>query len=424
MKGETGFCARALSRCGYAVDTRVAALRHFESRQNVILSPVTRSILALGITQVVGYGTLYYAFAVLARDLTAELGVSLPFAFGAFSLALLAGGVVAPVVGRAIDRHGARRVMALGSAGAGLALAALSQATGPASLVVALVLVEIASAMVLYDAAFAALAQGAGAAGARRAITLMTLIGGFASTVFWPVTHVLGGGLGWRETYLIFAALHLFLCVPLHLTLRRQGAASSIDVDKPAEAALLPAAKHARAMLWLAVSFSLGGVVFAALTVQWVLVLQATGLSAAAAVTAGTLLGPAQVGVRVIDLLFGVRRHPMTMALMSAGLLVLALGLLIVMPTSLAGAMVFAMVFGLASGLTSIVRGTVPLALFGAEGYAGRLGVLAGLRLASGAIAPFALSLALAGLGAGVTVAVAFGVALAAMIALTMVPRG
>jgi hypothetical protein len=125
----------------------------------------------------------------------------------------------------------------------------------------------------------------------------------------------------------------------------------------------------------------------------------------------------------VIDLVFGVRHHPMTMAMVSAGLLVLSLGLLLVLPTSLAGAMIFAVVFGLASGLTSIVRGTVPLALFGADGYAARLGILAGLRLATSALAPFALSVALASLGAGVTISVSFGVALAALLALIQVPR-
>jgi MFS family permease len=389
----------------------------------VTLTPVTRTILALGITQIVGYGTLYYAFAVLAKALVAEIGVSMPFAFGAFSVALLAGGVVAPLAGRAIDRHGARPVMALGSVGAALALAVLSQSTGAVTLAAALVLVEMVSALVLYDAAFAALAQSAGGTGARRAITLMTLIGGFASTVFWPVTHAMGEGLGWRETYLVFAGLHLFLCLPLHLTLQRQSMGEGAAASAPVAAALLAPDRQGKAMLWLAVGFSLAGVVFSALTVQWVLVLQATGLSAAAAVAAGTLLGPAQVGVRVIDLFFGVRQHPMTMALLSAGLLVLSLGLLIVMPTGLAGAMVFATVFGLASGLTSIVRGTVPLALFGAEGYAARLGLLAGLRLACSALAPFALSVALVGLGAGTTISLAFGVALAATLALALVPR-
>jgi MFS family permease len=387
-----------------------------------MLTPVTRTILALGVTQIVGYGTLYYAFAVLAQDLTAEVGVSLPFAFGAFSLALLASGAVAPLAGRAIDRYGARVIMAWGSFGAGLALVALSQSTNAVTLVGSVVLVEMVSALVLYDAAFAALAQSSGAAGARRAITLMTLIGGFASTVFWPVTHVLGESLGWRETYLIFAALHLFVCLPLNLTLRR-GGSESMSVEAPQVAALLPVERHGRAMLWLAVGFALAGMVLSAVTVQWVLVLQATGLSETAAVAAGTLLGPAQVGVRVIDLFFGVRQHPMTTTLLSATLLVLSLGLLMVLPIGVAGAMVFAVVFGLASGLTSIVRGTTPLALFGAQDYAARLGVLAGLRLASSALAPFALAVAMSALGADLTITVTFGVALAALLALAMVPR-
>ncbi|MGL6210611.1 MAG: MFS transporter [Paracoccaceae bacterium] len=388
----------------------------------MILSPLWRVILALGITQIVGYGTLYYAFGVLAVPLTTELGVSLPFAFGAFSVALLAGGAVAPMAGRAIDRHGARVVMAWGSVGAAVALAALSQATGAVTLVAALILVEVVSAVVLYDAAFAALAQRAGAAGARRAITLMTLIGGFASTVFWPVTHWLTEDYGWREAYLVFAALHLGVCLPLHLTLTRGEIPTEATLNTVTEA-LLPPERHGQAMLWLAIGFSLAGIVFSALTVQWVPLLQATGLTTAAAVAAGTLLGPAQVGVRVIDLFFGVKKHPMTMALLSVGLLTTALALLIVLPTGLWAAMVFATVFGLASGLTSIVRGTVPLTLFGAAGYAARLGVLAGFRLATSALAPFALSLALVGLGASVTLALSFGVAVAAMLALAMVPR-
>lgn len=425
MKGKTGVQPQAVSRCRHVPRLAMHGINPAQACLSfVIASSVTRTILALGVTQVVGYGTLYYAFAVLAQGLTDEVGVTMPFAFGAFSLALLAGGIAAPLAGRAIDRYGARRVMAPGSVGAAVALTALSQAQDATTLVAALILLEIVSVAVLYEAAFAALAQAAGAADARRAITLMTLIGGFASTVFWPVTHGLGMQYGWRETYLIFAALHLVVCLPLHLTLaRRPSPGAQAGHDPQDNAALLAPEKHPRAMVWLATGFSLSGIVFLALTAQWVLVLQATGLTAAAAVAAGTLLGPAQVGVRVIDLLFGLRRHPMTMAMWSAGLLALALGLLLVMPTGLAGAMVFAVVFGLASGLTSIVRGTVPLALFGADGYAARLGVLAGLRLASSALAPFALSLALTAFGAGPTVAISFAVALAAVLALSRVPR-
>ena len=176
-------------------------------------------------------------------------------------------------------------------------------------------------------------------------------------------------------------------------------------------------------MLWLAIGFSVAGVVLSAFAAQWVPALRALGLSDAAAVTAGMLMGPAQVAVRLIDLFFGVRRHPLNMAILSVALLALALAALLVLPAGLPAAMVFATLYGLAGGLTSIVRGTVPLALFGPDGYGARLGVLAGLRLSTGAVAPFALSVALVGLGAGVTVGVAFGLALVALAALTRVPR-
>lgn len=389
------------------------------------LDPITRAILALGVTQIIGYGTLYYAFGVLAVPLVADVGVSLPFAFGAFSAALLAGGIVAPFAGRAIDRHGARRVMAWGSVASTIALCVLSQVGGAIALVLALILCEAVAALVLYDAAFAALAQVAGAARARRAITLMTLMGGFASTLFWPLTHFMTESLGWRETLLIFAAMHLAVCLPLHLSLH-QGVAATRPGAAPAPTPAfppLPVAQHGRAMLWLAVGFSLAGMVLSALGAQWVPTLHALGLSEAAAVTAGTLMGPAQVAVRLLDLFFGVRRHPLGFAILSGSALTAAFAVLLVAPVGLPGAMAFAILFGVASGSSSIVRGTVPLCLFGAEGYAARLGTLAGWRLATGAAAPFALSLALAGLGANITLALACGIAAASVLALTQVPR-
>ncbi len=389
------------------------------------VSPALRAILALGITQIVGYGTLYYAFGVVADRLSQDIGLTLPFVFGAFSLALLAGGAAAPFAGRAIDRIGARKVMAAGSAGAALALTALSQVTDAFSLIAALVLVEGVAALVLYDAAFAALAQAAGASGARRAITLMTLLGGFASTVFWPATLFLTEEFGWRQTFLIFAALHLAVCLPLHLSLpQRQGhrSADPVRTGSPAFPPL-PPDRHRPAMIRLAIGFSLAGVVLSALAAQWVPALAAMGLSPADAVTAGVLMGPAQVGVRLIDLAFGVRRHPLTMAILSTGFLTAALAVLLISPPGLMAAMVFATLFGLAGGLTSIVRGTVPLALFGADGYAARLGLLAASRMVSGALAPVAMAFALGLWDARAALALAMILSLAAGIALWRVPR-
>ena len=175
-------------------------------------------ILALGVTQVIGYGALYYAFAVLAPAMTASFGWSPEWTYGGFAVGLLAGGFAAPVAGRLIDLYGTRLVMSVGSGLAGLALLALAEARGPVGYFAAMIALEIVSTMVLYDAAFAALTQARGA-GARRAISQLTLIGGFASTLFWPLTTMLLGQLDWREIYRIYAVLQFALCVPLHLFL-------------------------------------------------------------------------------------------------------------------------------------------------------------------------------------------------------------
>jgi MFS family permease len=387
-----------------------------------------RPIVALGITQIVGYGTLYYAFGVVALDLSDDLGITLPFAFGAFSLALLAGGAAAPIAGRLIDSLGARKIMAAGSIAAAMSLMALSQVTGALGLIAALVFVEAVAAFVLYDAAFAALAQAVGARGARRAITLMTLLGGFASTIFWPATLFLMEDYGWRQTFLIFAILHIVVCLPLHLSLPEPetddpGGLSRNSAATPPAFAPLPQDRHRVAMIHLALGFSLGGVVLSALAAQWVPVLAAMGLSSADAVAAGVLMGPAQVGVRLIDLAFGVRRHPLTVAILATGFLVIALAVLLLAPPGLIAAMIFAVSYGLAGGLTSIVRGTVPLVLFGSQGYATRLGLLAGARMFSSAVAPVAMATALALWDARIALALALGFAIASGAALWRVPR-
>ncbi len=356
-------------------------------------------IVALGVTQVVGYGTLYYSFAVLAPMISTDLGLALSWIYGGFSAALLIGGLGAPLAGRLIDRHGARNVMIAGSVVAALSMLALSQVQGLASLGAALLVIEVATLLVTYDAAFAALTQSFGRARARRAITTMTLMGGFASTLFWPLTGWLMYGYGWRETLMIYAALHLVLCLPLHLTLPRP------DLVTPPRDALsegsapvhvpLPPERHTAALWLLGGSFALSGFVYAAATACWVILFQGMGHSAQAAVIAGTLMGPAQVAVRVLDMGFGQRMHPVTTALITGGLLVAALAVLSLAPGVTLAGWVFAVLFGLSQGLVSIVRGTVPLALFGTVGFGARLGQLARLRMIAAALAPFTVTSAL-----------------------------
>ncbi len=385
-----------------------------------------RLVTGVGITQIIGFGTIFYAFGSVVPVLSEDLGITPGTAFAAFSLALLVGAMAAPTAGRWVDVFGARRVMAAGSVLAALALTAVSQAQGLVSLGLALIALEVTATLVLYDAAFAALAQGLGPARARRAITHMTLLGGFASTLFWPLTQAILVWSDWRTAYLVFAALNLLVCLPLHLSLTRAPDITPIEgapPPPPPQFAPLPAEHHRRAMIWVATAFAVAGLVFSALSASWVTTLTAFGLPAAAAVTAGTLMGPAQVGVRVLDMLFGLRLHPLTTTMISTVLLIVALAVLWMTGPTLLGAMIFAVLFGLAQGLTSIVRGTVPLILFGPAGFAARLGRLASVRMVMAALAPFGIALMIDTFSASAALLAMLCLAILGAMALRMIPR-
>lgn len=356
-------------------------------------------VAGLGLTQVIGYGTLYYSFSILAAGMAADIGWSQDAVYGAFSAALLAGALIGPRCGRWVDRHGAGRIMALGSVAAAAALIGCAVAPGPLGLALGLVAIQLAASFVLYEVAFPALVQVVGF-GAQRSITHLTLIAGFASTLFWPATAALQGHLSWREVYLVFAALHLLLCLPIHLWLRSLVRAGS--PVHPAAAAPEDAEGRQpdrRALLVLtATGFSLAGFVSSAVLVHMVPLLGALGLGAGSLLVGG-LFGPAQVLSRFLTMTAGRGASPVGLAIVAAGLPPLALGLLLLGAPALSAALGFAILFGLGSGLNSIVRGTVPLALFGRAGYAERLGWISSVVHIASALAPFLFAAMLERLG-------------------------
>ena len=403
---------------GMSRESSARRLRWGELLMPVVPGPV----LALGVTQIIGFGSLYYAFGVLVAPMSTDLAISPTLAYGLLSVALLAGSLAAPLAGRLVDRRGARVMMAAGSVASAFALAAVALAPNWQALLAALILAEVVAPLVLYDAAFAALAEAAGQARARLAITQMTLLGGFASTLFWPLTLWLQTVWGWREAFLVFAALHLLVCLPLHLTLPRSGATGHKADPTPPPFAPLPARHHRRAMALLAVGLSVGWVVFSAFSAQWVPALTALGLTEGAAVAAGALMGPAQVGARVIEMVFAAHRHPIFAALIAMTSVVLALIVLILGPSGILTASVFAVLFGVGQGLGTVVRGTLPLALFGPLGFGARLGQLASLRMLVAALAPFAMAGSLALFGPMVTLILAAVLAQLALAAYGALP--
>lgn len=381
-------------------------------------------IAALGATQVAGYGGLYYAFAVLAPKMTESFGWSPEWTYGGFAVGLLVGGLVAPIAGRLIDHYGTRAMMSVGSILAGLSLLALAEARGPLSYVAAMIALEVVSTLVLYDAAFTALTQARGP-GARRAISQLTLIGGFASTLFWPLTTALLNSFDWREIYRIYAVVQFALCVPLHLFLLPGPPIHRATSPEPvADGAAAPVAAYLEgdarrnAFALLALAFSLQGFVVSAMSVHMLTLLQGLGLSAAVAVGIGAMVGPSQVAGRLVEMLFGTSLDPVTTAWTSAALMPVGFVLLMFGGTTAALAGLFAIAYGISMGLSSIVRGTVPLKLFGPAGYGAMLGKLSAPGLVVKAAAPllFAILVERAGLMPSTLLLVALsGLAAAAM---------
>ncbi|OCJ05383.1 MFS transporter [Rhizobium sp. AC27/96] len=364
------------------------------------------AILALGLTQIIGYGSLYYSFSILAPAMARDLNWSPEWIFGALSAALLIGGLAAPTMGKWIDRFGAGRVMTGGSAIAALALVACALSSGKVAFVVSLIAIETASNLVQYGAAFALLVQIKPQV-AQRSITYLTLIAGFASTIFWPITTALHEHMSWRQVYLAFAALNLLVCLPTHawlsfrVTKAAKGATPARHV-KPS----LPASIRTPAFVLMGAGFALESFVNAALLVHMVPVLSALGLGAMA-VMVGTLFGPAQVLSRFTNMMLGGGLSQTTLALVSAVLLPAALVILITTAPSVPGALVFAVVFGLGSGLSSIVQGTLPLELFGSEGYGQRQGQVLAIRLVISSAAPFVLAFMMRNIGVSWSLSVA-----------------
>ncbi len=356
-------------------------------------STAWRLVPALGVTQIVSWGTLYYSIAVLGASMRADLGISAAILFGAYSLALLISALTAPFVGRAIDRHGGRAVMSAGSVAAAIALFLIAHVHSTVSLYLAWSVAGVAMAMTMYDAAFATLSQHSGTS-YRKALTALTLMGGLASTAFWPASLKGLEWFGWRDTLVIFAALELVLCLPLHLTFIPPGAGATEPGTVGAaegRGSLLPS-KRRSAFVWLAIAFAFNGFIVSVLTVHLISVLQGKGLSLATAVWVGTFFGPMQVTGRLIEFAIGRRFASRSVGIAALSLLVVALLVLLALNGQVALALLFAVLFGGSNGVVTIVRGTVPAELFGRAGYGGTLGNLAAPALFARAIAPFAFA--------------------------------
>lgn len=370
--------------------------------------PASRANLALAalcVTQIVSWGGIYYAISVLMVPMQADLGWSRDALVAGYSVALLAWGLSAYPVGRLIDAFGGRGVMTAGSVLGTVALAMLGDVQTHAAYYAAWVLAGVAMGMTLYEAAFTVLAHAFGA-GARRAITALTLAGGFASTLFWPLSQFLLEAWGWRGAWFALAAAQAVVCVPLHAfalpRVKRPARRPADDAAPPRDRAWLRSWRF-----WmLAVAFVCSMFATASVSVHLIALLGERGLSAREAVFVAALIGPMQFVGRFMEFAFGRRVGTTTLGritvlLMPAGLLVYALA-----GTSIPLLVAFAVVYGTGFGLITIVRAMTPAELFGREEYGALNGAMSAPAMAARAAGPLALSVAVSAWGGGAATAV------------------
>jgi MFS family permease len=372
-------------------------------------------ILALGTTQTLAWASSYYLPAILADPIARDLGVSSNWIFGAFSASLVISGLLGPRVGRRIDIVGGRQVLSMSNVtlAAGLALLGLSYSIGV--LIAAWLLLGVGMGLGLYDAAFGALGRIFGPS-ARRAITGITLLAGFASTIGWPLTAWGLETIGWRNTCFAWAAAHILIGLPLNLLflpLVKDGPATAVT-------ALKPHIPIDRTMILLAFAFAAAWAVTGAMAAHLPRILEAAGATSVQAVTAGALIGPAQVFARIMEASFLSKLHPLVTTRLACLTHPVGVAILAVAGGGASG--VFAVFHGAGNGILTIARGTLPLSIFGAENYGYRLGILGAPARIAQAMAPLAFSLMIDQMGSRVLI-VSSALSLMALTALCMLRK-
>ena len=347
--------------------------------------------IGLGITQIMGYGTLMYAYAVLLPHMAIELGLSLSQIFGVLSAGLLFGGLFSPLSGSLTDRFGGRWIMVGGSLVAGLALISMGQVTNWQQLLVTIIVAEGAGMFVLYNVAFAAVVRLDLSVPAQRSISIITLFGGVASTVFWPLTLFLFNEHGWQTTWVILGVAYLIVCLPIHGFALRGPAHLTVlgNQEKGSDWPELQGAARKRGMLWMVISFIFSGYLMGAVMALWVTNVQDFGHTVAMAALAGAVIGPFKTVGRFFEMLIAKNMHPLGTYLLALSLQFIGFAVLLFIGFTLPGLMIAAAIYGMGDGIKTIVRGTLPLALFGNKGYGVRLGWIASVSMAVNATAPF-----------------------------------
>jgi predicted MFS family arabinose efflux permease len=364
-------------------------------------APSKRTVLTaiggLGVTQIIGWGTTFSSLTIFGTTIGSDMHVPRETVFAGITVMLLMSALIAPRMGRLVDTKGARPVMMVGSVVATFAMVALAFAQGVLTYLLAWVLVGVSIPMMLANAALAGLVQIVGS-NARRAITGLMLLNGLTGTIFLPLNAFLIHSVGWRNAYLIFAAMHLLICLPIHALILKSRApdyGSSAQSGDRSIDGLLPPEKRKMAFAMIAVWSCSEGLITWGLYMQVIDVFKGMGLSAAAAISVWAMVGPSQASARFGELMFGGRYSILMTAILSAILTSGSFLLILPFGASITTAAAFSICIGLGHGFFAIARNTLPLMLFGAREYGTYMGRLLMPQNVANAAAPVVFAMAI-----------------------------
>jgi hypothetical protein len=372
-----------------------------------------RTIACLGLSQLICWGISYYPIGELGVQMTSDLGWSRVVVYGGFSVALVVMGLASSWVGRLIDLHGGRAVMAAGSIAMALGCAGLAASRDVVTYYLAWMCLGVAMRCTLYDAAFATLVR-LGGAGAGRAMSWITLPGGLASTVFWPIGHALAASLGWRGAQLVYAGFAV-LTLPLHLAIPR-GACAVETVTGPLPRPLAERDRRVTIGLYLLVVM-LTTSLNTAMSAHMIGLMSGLGVAAVVAMSVASLRGVGQVLARLAELVVGARLHPLDTNLVAASVMLLAFVAAVAGGALLPSLIAFSFLYGASNGILTITRGTVPLVLFGPRGYGGFVGGMLVPGYVLSAVAPMIFAMAIERLGAAAALIISTAAAAAILAA-------
>ncbi|MFH6601688.1 MFS transporter [Ectopseudomonas khazarica] len=380
-----------------------------------------RLLGAMGIGQILAWSSTYYLPAVLASPMSQATGWSITRVVMGLSLGLLVAGACSPKIGSMIDRHGGRSILAASSILMALGLALMGAAHHLAIYYLAWTIIGFAMAAGLYDAAFATLGRLLGAT-ARSSISGLTLLGGFASTVGWPLLAYLEHELGWRGACFVLAGAHLLIGVPIYLSFvpRTRAAHTAATGNTEVNAESLQPSAYRQLFLLLALLLTLQSLVTSSVSVHLLDVLKLLGIATATALAIGMVIGPAQVVGRIAEFTWGQKLHP-TWASRLGVLLCLA-GIALLIPAQPWLAFVAIALYGAGNGILTITRGTLPLVLFGPAGYGARMGLLASPMLIAQAAGPIGAAMILDAFSAETLLTLLAGIAFVGLLSCWRLP--